>query len=524
MNLTVRDKQVDLKPVDSLRIVYPTSEFESTASLADYESNFGRVVKVWEEPAAAGLPRKDCRIFERAGWRFVDPKAEVAQAAARQEPVANARAAREIYLSDSGTMLVGTSLATVKLSKDLAAADAERILKEDGLTIVHKLGFRPNLYEVRVPSGVPLLETIDKLQKSGKYVWVEPSLLQAIKPKQAVAVASLLSDADFKKQWHHRNTGFSGLFLEGVAGEDLDSIRAWGITRGKGVRVAVIDSGMQINRPDLEGIVGGGFFQADQSGEFPFVPLEPGMTGFPDGDHGTFCLGLVGAKMSGVGHQTNGGCGIAPEADLIAIACPVEHLATQTTLARAIHFAVDPSAFINSAKPEQGADVISCSLDTERPLFSVLVEAVNYAATEGRKGLGVPIFWAVDNEPNPITDDPVCCLDDVIAVGSYDRSGQWAGGAVGPDEADGPHVAFVAPGKKVFSTSNGGGFGEADGTSFATPLAAGIAALVLADDPTLKANQVRNRLIGGCEPMIPSELRTRVGAGKLKAFKALRPN
>jgi subtilisin family serine protease len=517
-NVKVANKTLNLSPIESVRAVYPTTEFKEAASHEDFLSSFGEMMPPPPEPEAREVAHEDAPIFERAGWHFVAPNEEVAKASAVQATVPNASAVREVYVSDAGKLLVGTNLATVKLPPDLSEAQAEKILRQDGLTLVHRLRFGRNLYEVRVPAGVPLLEAVDKLQSSGHYLWVEPSLLQAIKQKEAATPLAIPTDPEFKRQWQHRNTGFVGPFKEGKAGEDLDSLKAWAITKGQGVKIAIIDAGMEITHPDLApGIIGGGYFRSDDAGESPFVPLEPG-TFFPTNEHGTFCMGLAGARMKPAGQLNEGGCGIAPEAGLIAIACPVQHLATQTTLARAIHFAVDPSEFIDTATPEDGADVISCSLDTDQPLFSVLAEAISFAATEGRKkngvGLGVPIFWAVDNEVRPIADDPVCALPEVIAVGKYDRSGHWGGGA------EGAELAFLAPGVNVFSTTTNEDNVLGSGTSFATPLAAGVGALVLSVHPDWTATQVREKLIQSCEP-IPNAPATRVGAGKLNAFLAV---
>lgn len=515
---------VRLKRVDSLTAIYPTNQFRSTATLADYSSQFGEVVVTHPtdptQPLPPGPPLPDFTPLETAGWRIVAPKGELEKAAELRQPVPNAKVAGEIYVTDTGTMLVGTSLATVKLPPDLSTEQAEQVLQEDGLVIVQKLGFGRNIYEVRIPPGIPLLEAIDKLQNGGRYVWVEPSMLQAVKHKEAPAPLLIPADPEFKLQWQHRNTGLVGIVNVGGAGEDLDSLKAWQITKGEGVRIAIIDSGMEITHPDLaEGIVGGGFFRSDESGQSVFVPLVPGMTNFPNGEHGTFCMGLAASRTHDAGQENEGGCGIAPEADLIAIACPIDQLVTSTTLARAIHFAVDPSAFIESATPDSAAHVISCSLDT--PLFSVLGEAIGFAATEGRKkdgvSLGVPIFWAIDNNSaRPITDDPVCCLPEVTAVGKYDRVGRWGGGAIGDQ------VAFLAPGVDVFSTGMNGHNNKGTGTSFATPLAAGVAALVLAVNSDLTATEVRQKLVQSCEPVHgPQNQRQKVGAGKLNAFRAV---
>ena len=59
----------------------------------------------------------------------------------------------------------------------------------------------------------------------------------------------------------------------------------------------------------------------------------------PDNEHGTFCAGMVGAR-----HNNNvGGCGAAPESELMLVACLTDQVGTQTTLARAVAYAADPS-------------------------------------------------------------------------------------------------------------------------------------------------------------------------------------
>ena len=512
-----RGKPITVTSVDSLSAVYPTSEFSATATLAEYRSHFGDVV-LEGHPGITEMSSKDRRTFERAGWWFVAPNADVADAVTRREGVPNAKAASEVYVTKSGSIMISTNLATVRLSDDMSENQAEQVLQQDGLTIVHKFGFAPNMYEVRIPSGSSLPEAIGKLESSGRYVWVEPTLLQSMAPKEAVAPG----DPQFLEQWQHFNRGsIDG--IPGVAGEDLDSINAWEVTKGAGIRIAVIDGGMQLDHPDLAaGIVGGGFFITDQSGESTFSPLPANPRDFPDSSHGTFCMGLAAARSNNAGQPGQGGCGSAPEASLIAIACPSNHLITQSTLARAVHFAVEPSAFNPAVEGQPGADVISCSLDTDNPLFTVLAEAIHYAAVKGRpvqgeESRGVPIFWAVNNNPGSIEDDPVACLPEVLAVGRFDRRGLPGLGA------SGDQLAFLAPGNDVFSTRSQGIYGFGDGTSFATALAAGVGALVLSVHPDWRADQVRQKLRDSCEPVnqVAGHHDQHTGFGKLNAFLAV---
>lgn len=510
----VGDKFVSLTSVDAVRAVYPTSEFRAKAKLADYRANFGEVILDDSADSPTWLPPKDRELFEKAGWWFVMPKPEVIDAARRRGQVPNAEAAREIYVNDSGAIFIETNLATVKLPSDMSEEQAEQVLQEDGLTKVHKLHFGRNLYEVQIPPNLPLPEVILNLQSSGRYVWAEPSLLQALKTREA----PVPTDPEFGHQWQHRNTGVVRGAIVGVAGEDLDSINAWTVTKGACVRIAVIDFGMQIDHKDLrDAVVGGGFFGPEIGGVSTFTPLVPGIE-FPDSSHGTSCMGLAAARMNAEGQQDQGGCGMAPEAELIAVACGT--VVTQTTLARAVNFAADPSNFNPAARPEDGADVISCSLDTNGLVLTVMATAITHAAVEGRirdgVSRGIPIFWAVNNDDTPIIDDPVCCLPEVLAVGRYNNQGLRSPGAKGD------RLAFLAPGRDVFTTKSGNRNGYRDGTSFATPLAAGVGALVLSVHPDFTAAEVREKLRSSCEPMNPTGAHDpSCGFGKLNAFMAV---
>ena len=236
---------------------------------------------------------------------------------------------------------------------------------------------------------------------------------------------------------------------------------AWDTTCGAGVRVAVVDNGIQVSHPDLSGAIvsEAGFFSDDGSGGADFNQT---LASFPDGDHGTFCSGQAIARAN----NGNDGCGLANQADFIPIACLNDQIGTQATLARAIAYAADPSTEVGGADPSLGADVISCSLGpngTHWTLESVLDDAINSATTNGRGGKGTAIFWATDNSSVPISDDEVCSHPNVIAVGRSTRNDTDDG------SAHGPKLDFLAPGVDVANTHNGSGFGTWTGTSFAAP-------------------------------------------------------
>lgn len=505
-NVKFRKQQCTLKSVDSVRAVCPTREFRAKAKRGDYKDAFGEIEAAQETP----IPSKDRRIFERAGWRFVAPNEQVAQAARLRKHMPNASAAREVFVNKAGVALMATERATVQLLEDMTAEQVDQTLKKFNLEKIDEFKFAKNMLEVRLPSGRPLPEVIEELDNSGSFVFVEPDLLQTVKVREG----KIPEDVNLRKQWQHRNDGSGG----GIAGEDMKSIEAWEITKGAGVRIAVIDTGMQINHKDLvEAVVGGGIFTTPEAGGYSFVRLTPGMNNFPLSSHGTFCMGLAAARANPNGDPAAGGCGIAPEADLFPIACADNQVTSQAILARAVHFAVQPSAYDPEADPEDGgAHIISCSLDTNEPLSTVLETSIKFANQQGRKGLGVPIFWSVNNLDQSIQLDPVCCMDEVIAVGRYNKRGLRAAGAIGEQ------LAFLAPGVGVYSTRSGNQYGTNDGTSFATALAAGVGALVVSQHPDWTVGQVRQKLQESCDPVNGSNgFHILWGHGRLNAHRAV---
>jgi thermitase len=420
------------------------------------------------------------RVFANAGYLIREApaalEAKAFRASARRGP-----AVLPVYVDPAWNTLLGTRAVTLKLPDDLTPAQARARIKEDGLTVLERLPFGTNLYSARLPPDPTLDEAVDTLQENGGYEWVEPVFLQVLRGRRAVP--------DPARQWHHENDGSAG-----QKGCDVRTPAAWRTTRGEGVRIAVIDNGMQVNHPDLDGAVTFSALLEPDGRDRVRVELLAAED-FPDDSHGTFCLGMAGARRN----NGLGGCGSAPEAELMALACARDQVGTQLTLAKAVAFAADPSTVPSAGlSRSQGAHVLACSLGAQNGAWrieKVLQTALTEAARNGRGGRGMPIFWAVANARTRVDQDEVCSHQDVIAVGA---SGPWDIRGVC---ASGPGLAFVAPGVDVFSTCSGGRYGKGTGSSYACPLAAGVAALVLAQFPEWTREQVRRRLESTCDPI-----------------------
>jgi thermitase len=381
-----------------------------------------------------------------------------------------------------GQFLLGSHRLVVRAAEGVEQLQAWSRLIECGAIPERSLSFAARLYEVRVPPATSFLEVNERLNDDPLFEFSEPVMLQPMVPRWQPEAT------EYRRQWQWQNDGSNG----GVAGADLSCEAAWDHARGAGVKIAVIDNGMQVDHPSLRHkYERGGYFTDAVTGSGVFTPHAIGQPGLPDGDHGTFCAGMALAHS----RDKSGGCGAAPEARLIAVACAPDQVGSQLTLARAIAYAADPTREDASASASDGADVISCSVGPnggDWMMETVLEMALAFAATKGRAGRGTPIFWAVSNAPELIARDEVCSSPFVMAVGRSNRM-DLPGGSAG-----GPELSFLAPGVDVYSTCSGGGYRTRTGASFAAPAAAGVAALILECQPTWSREQIRDHLRQTC--------------------------
>jgi subtilisin family serine protease len=469
----VRGKEVEIEEIEGILAVKP----KISTNVSEDLHTFGKS----EKPNAIEMGDTEHSAFEKAGWIFVRPADNVKRAVDTGTVPEGAKEVNRIFRNKTGRIFLGTNLLSVRLQSNFNADEAESIINEQGLEIIRKLKLAPNLYEVKVKPGKDFLQTSWELSKNGSFIYAEPQFVEHI-PSRFTP-----TDPNFGQQWHLSNNGQNG----GTAGADIAAELAWETTRGAGVRVSVVDNGFDVNHPDIAAAIttSSGFFQDNGMGNIVFVQ---GLGGYPDGNHGTFCGGMVIARAN----NGQGGCGVANQADFTAVACLNDQVGTQVTLARAIAYAADPTQEVPGANPNDGADVISCSLGpngAEWDMMQVLQDGIDFAITNGRGGLGTPIFWAVTNGNFALSFDEVCSYSNTIHVGRSTRND------LEDDSGFGPELDFLASGVDVHSTRSGGGYGNSTGTSFAAPTATGVGALVLAVNPNLTWQQVRQTIRDTCE-------------------------
>ena len=454
---------------------------------------------------ALQLDDQEAQALEADGWLFVRPASPIAAARVSRDLPDQLDGISAVYQQADGHVLLGTPTLTVQFEPGLTEGDARARLDRLGLTVVRELRFAPNQFEVRIPAGADQLDVANTLQEQEGTVHAEPTFVEYIGQRLTP------TDPTYGQQWQLNNTGGGG----GVAGADIKAERAWDFTRGAGTRIAVIDNGFDVAHVDLAPaiVAESGFF--DNTGAFRRT-----LTGYPDNDHGTFCAGMAAARHN----NATDGCGSAPEARLLLVATRNDQVGTQATLARAVAYAANPAMEIAGADPATGADVIVSSLGPNGAnwaLTAVLENALVFAARQGRRGRGTPIFWASSNGNNvDIALDQVVSHRDVIAVGRSRRTD------VEDNSARGAQLDLLAPGVSVVSTASGGGTRTDTGTSFAAPLSAGVGALVLSLNPNLQAQEVFQILRDTCDKVggvayDAAGHNLDYGFGRVNAFRAV---
>lgn len=222
---------------------------------------------------------------------------------------------------------------------------------------------------------------------------------------------------------------------------DLPS--AWAKSKGEGVKIAVIDTGVDLDHPDLVRNLLPGVNFVDSSSP----PWD-------DNSHGTHVAGIIVAENNEIGMV-----GVAPSSKVIPIkALDRNGNGSLLNVAKGIRWAVD----------EGKADLICMSLGSPNPVQEVR-KAIQYAESKG-----VVCFVAAGNAGMTRNVFYPAEYPETIAIGSIDENLNRS-----RFSNTGHNLDFMAPGNKIFSTVPDNWYAVLSGTSMAAPFATGVAALVL---------------------------------------------
>lgn len=339
-----------------------------------------------------------------------------------------------------------------------------------------------NVVVVRAPQTAP---PFSLSLPTAAVLWIEPNGL-------VHAAEEVVPNDDFyeSRQWALQKIGLPA---------------AWGIVRGMAAPLAIIDSGIDLDHPDLAsriwrnpGEVAGNGLDDDGNGYVDDVAGWDFVGGDPIPDdrfyHGTHVAGIAGAA-------TNNGRGIAGvtwETPLMAVRVLDQYGdGWWDDVAAGILYAVD-----------NGARVLNLSLGGGLP-SQTLTRAVAHA-----RARGCLIVAAAGNNGGDVLFP--ARLEGVIAVGATDVDD-----AVWPNSSRGPELDLVAPGVAILSTVPGNRYLEVSGTSMATPHVSGVAALILGRVPTLSANELAALLRQTAVDLAPPGPDSASGWGRVDAGRAI---
>jgi subtilisin family serine protease len=329
-------------------------------------------------------------------------------------------------------------------------------------------------------------------------------------PDDVMTAAQVPNDPAFSRDYGLLNTGQTG----GTPDADIDADEAWNITTGSSnVVVADIDTGVDYTHPDLAanmwhnpGEIPGNHKDDDGNGlvddyyGYDFANKD----GDPmDGDgHGTHVAGIIGM----VGNNATGSAGVNWNVKIMAL----QYIQSAATVSgnvkgdiaaavSAIEYATMMRQLYESSGGALGANVrvINASWgywDIVPP--QALKDAIDASGEAGILFVAAAHNQARDNDVTPVYpasfDSP-----NIISVAATDHDDRYASftdwGATSVD--------LAAPGDAVWSTWPGGGYQFSSGTSMATPLVAGAAALVWSASPNLTAAEVKARLLNSVDPI-----------------------
>jgi subtilisin family serine protease len=308
--------------------------------------------------------------------------------------------------------------------------------------------------------------------------WTMPDLILPLVPA-AAPDDPLLGD-----QWHLENTGQGGRPLD----VDIDATVAWEYATGAGQRIAILDSGTQLDHPDLRVIPGYDYVDRDD------VP-DPGDD--TSNAHGTGTAGIAAA----IGNNGYGVAGVAWDAEVYAIRLIGGATSTED-LYDAFYEAVDAGATVLSNSWGFNSD---CS---GVPDYAVFDDIFAYAEDVGRDGLGAAVVFAAGNAGCDIDADSMLRHRTIVVVSAIEAWDERAwysnyGEVVDIGAPTALLTADVSPGGYG---SYGGDDAIADGfsgTSGATPVVAGVMALMFEANPRLTARQARSVL---CDTAVRMDL------------------
>ena len=391
------------------------------------------------------------------------------------------------YLTDEGLSVQLNDQLLVKTNKRLLLNDLisahDDIVEGKEVFVAHNF----NYYLVKFAKHSNMGAAINTLTQASDVLLVQPDILQMGYPQASVGALGLQQSLFDSRM---SNTPGRAVFAHDshthLTTREQKEVRAkrqariyrnyltkvgvpklWDTNVGEGIRIAIIDDGIELRHPALVHVNKTLIYDVDSH----VTTLDAMATG---ADHGTQIAGVIfSAHDSGVSNNIRG---LAPGASLIALRNPSTR--TSKTL-----LAFQLAMLAN-------ADIINCSWNTHR-LLQPIADAVNELAKHGREGKGTAIIFAAGNDGMEIENQRVeASLDAALVVAASNPRGKRL-----LSSNYGESVDLLVYGRGVHSTAGKEEYKVFAGTSLAAAITTGLAAITLATNHDLTLKQLQAQLV-----------------------------
>ena len=375
-----------------------------------------------------------------------------------------------------------TNTIALKLSPTVSLDSLEN---QYGFSVMYRASYDPDTYIVSVESDDVLaaLDMANAMHESGDVDFAE------LVTQQYYSMRFTPNDPLYSSQWHLNNVNKGAYFTDG---NDANITSAWDEVTGDGINILILDEGINVAHEDLA---------ANARTDLDYDFIDDDDSPLPGQWHGTASSGIALA----VGNNSTGVTGAAYEASLVGIRLFDASYPPENDIADALSHLVDETIVADQAHVNNNSWGPTDHPAYKDQLSSIVASALANGTSTGRNGKGVIYVWAGGNgrlSSDRSTYDPFTSSRHTIAVGASGGNGRFSSySEPGPCllvNAPSEFSATVGNSTSTFRTTTTNitaytsSFG---GTSSASPLVAGVVALILEKNSALTWRDVQQILV-----------------------------